>query len=178
MEVSQSQFVIGIKDVEFNSIQDEEELIKKHIAIEIILNMLIGKSSNIYKKLYVEGLLMSEPYLEYEFEKTYSHVIITGQSNDPKKVLKTLQTEIERLKKEGLEEGHFKRIKNMIYGVYIKEYNSVSDIARMFVSDYFKGINSFNYLEYFNTVSKEYTENILKKVFKAENTVISIVKGK
>ena len=66
----------------------------------------------------------------------------------------------------------------MIYGGYIKEYNNVASIARMFVSDYFKGINSFDYLEEFNTVTKEYTENVLKDVFKEENTVISIVKGK
>lgn len=178
MEVSQSLFVIGIKDVEFNSVKTEDELIKKHIAIEIILNMLIGKSSTVYKKLYEQGLLMSEPYLEYEFEKTYAHIAITGQSSDPKKVLKTLQTEIDRVKKEGLDEEHFKRIKNMIYGGYIKEYNSVAEIARMFVSDYFKGINSFDYLEYFDMVSKEYTEKILKEVFEEENTVISIVRGK
>ena len=178
MEVSQSLFVIGIKDVNFKSVQDEEELIKKHIAIEILLNMLIGKSSITYKKLYEEGLLMSEPYLEYEFEKTYAHVAITGQSKDPKKILQELQQKIEELKENGLDEEHFKRIKNMIYGGYIKEYNSVSEIARMFVSDYFKGINSFNYLEYFDEVSKEYAEKILKEVFKEEHTVISIVKGK
>lgn len=178
MEVSQSLFVIGIKDVNFQSVQDEEELIKKHIAIEILLNMLIGKSSITYKKLYEEGLLMSEPYLEYEFEKTYAHVAITGQSKDPKKILQELQQKIEELKENGLDEEHFKRIKNMIYGGYIKEYNSVSEIARMFVSDYFKGINSFNYLEYFDEVSKEYAEKILKEVFKEEHTVISIVRGK
>ena len=48
----------------------------------------------------------------------------------------------------------------------------------MFISDYFKGINSFNYLEYFDIVSKEYAETILKELFKEENTVISIIGGK
>ena len=178
MEVSQPLFVIGIKDVDFDKVQDEEELIKKHIAIEILLNMLIGKSSKVYKTLYEQGLIMSEPYLEYEFEKTYAHIAITGQSNKPKKVLEMLEEEIEEFKEKGLDEEHFSRIKNMIYGGYIKEYNSVSAIARMFVSDYFKGINSFNYLEYFDQVSKEYAEEILKEIFKQENTVISIVKAK
>ena len=175
MEVSQSMFVIGIKDVDFNKVQDEEELIKKHIAIEILLNMLIGKSSRVYKTLYEKGLIMSEPYLEYEFEKTYAHIAITGQSNNPKKVLEMIETEISKLKENGLNEQHYNRIKNMIYGGYIKEYNSVSQIARMFVTDYFKGINSFNYLEYFDEVTKEYAQKVLEDVFKEENTVISIV---
>ncbi|MGN1310447.1 MAG: EF-P 5-aminopentanol modification-associated protein YfmH [Clostridia bacterium] len=175
MEVSMPIFVIGIKDLNFG---EQENVIKKHIAIEVILNMLIGKSSKTYKKLYEQGLIMSEPYLEYEFEKTYAHIAITGQSKEPKKVLETIQNQIKKFREQGLNEEHFKRIKNMIYGGYIKEYNNVASIARMFVSDYFKGINSFDYLEEFNTVTKEYIENVLKDVFKEENTVISIVKGK
>ena len=51
-------------------------------------------------------------------------------------------------------------------------------IARMFISDYFKGINSFDYLENFSQVTKEYAENILKEVFNEEKMVISIVRGK
>lgn len=178
MDVSQNLFVIGIKDIDFDKTESEEELIKKHIAIEIILNMIIGKSSSLYTKLYEEGIIMSEPYMEYEFDKTYAHVAITGQSKDPSKVFTSIIEQIQKYKQQGLNEEHFKRIKNMIYGGYIKEYNSVSEIARMFVSDYFKGINSFNYLEYFDIVTKEYAETVLKEVFKEENTVISIIGGK
>ena len=178
MEVSQSIFVIGIKDVDFKKAQDEEEKIKKHISIEILLNMLIGKSSKVYKSLYEQGLIMSEPYLEYEFDKSYAHVAITGVSNNPKEVLKKLEEEIKKLKENGLEEEHFNRIKKMIYGGYIIEYNSVSQIARMFITDYFKGINSFNYLEYFDEVSKEYTQKVLEDLFKEEHMVISIVSKK
>jgi len=174
MEVSMPLFVIGIKDVDF---ENQENIIKKHIAIEILLNMLIGKSSKSYKRLYEKGLIMSEPYLEYEFEKTYAHIAITGQSKEPKKVLEAIQNQIAEFKEKGLNEEHFNRIKNMIYGGYIKEYNNISLIARIFVSDYFKGINAFDYLENFNAVTKEYAQNILKEVFKKENTVISIVKG-
>ena len=66
----------------------------------------------------------------------------------------------------------------MLYGNLVKEFNNVSDIARMFVTDYFKGINSFDYLEKYNEVSKELAEQILKEVFIKDKTVISIVKGK
>ena len=121
---------------------------------------------------------MAEPYLEYEFEKTYAHVAITGQSKEPKKVLEAICNQINKYKEDGLDEEHFNRIKNMIYGGYIKEYNDVAAIGRMFISDYFKGINSFDYLENFSQVTKEYAENVLKEVFKEENMVISIVRGK
>ena len=178
MEVSMPLFVIGVKDSNFVVKADKESAVKKHIAIEILLNMLIGKSSKTYKNLYEQGIIMSEPYFEYEFEKTYAHIMITGQSKEPKKVLEAICNKINEYKEKGLDEEHFKRIKNMIYGGYIKEYNDVSAIARMFTSDYFKGINSFDYLENFSQVTKEYSENILKEIFKEENMVISIVRGK
>ena len=65
MEVSSPIFMIGIKD----KLPNSEEIVKKHIAIQIILNMLIGKSSNLYKDLYNSGDLLAEPDLDYEFSK-------------------------------------------------------------------------------------------------------------
>ena len=65
----------------------------------------------------------------------------------------------------------------MIYGGYIKEYNDVQDIARMFLADYIRGINSFDYLEEIEQINVEYLEQILKDVFKEEKMVLSIVKS-
>ena len=44
-------FAIGYKDNEELK-ENRENIVKKHIAIEILLNMAIGKSSELYKKLY------------------------------------------------------------------------------------------------------------------------------
>ena len=71
----------------------------------------------------------------------------------------------------------FERIKKMIYGGYVKEFNDVSDIARMFLADYFKGINSFDYLEEIESINVEYLEQVLKNVFREDKMVISIVKN-
>ena len=57
-------------------------------------------------------------------------------------------------------------------------YNSVGDIARMFLSDSMKKINSFDYIEKYNEVTKEYAENVLKNVFKKENLVLSVINCK
>ena len=97
MEVSMPIFVIGIKDSANNKECKSDAIVKKHIAIEILLNMLIGKSSKLYKELYEEDLITGEPYLEYEFSKQYAHIAITGQSNNPKEVAKRLQEEINKM---------------------------------------------------------------------------------
>ena len=174
MEVSLPIFAVGYKDDEGMN----EEIVKKHIAIEILLNMIIGKSSDSYKELYEKGCLISEPDLDYEFAEEYAHVLISGQSKDPNIIKEKIEQTVEKYIKEGLSEEHFNRIKKKIYGDYVAEYNSVGDIARMFLTDSMKNINSFDYIEKYNEVTKEYAENVLKNVFKKENLVLSVINCK
>lgn len=74
MAVNNPLFVIGFKDkVEEN----KEEMVRKHIAIEILLYMLIGKSSSLYQDLYKNNLILAQPDLDYEFSKEYAHITIS-----------------------------------------------------------------------------------------------------
>ena len=70
----------------------------------------------------------------------------------------------------------FNRIKKMLYGEYVKVFNDSTNTARVFVSDYFKGINSFMYIDAYKTIDKEYVESILRKVFDEKNMALSVVK--
>ena len=138
---------------------------------------MLGKSSELYKKLYQEGIIYGSPSLDYEFGKNYAHVIIAGQSKEPKTLYKEFKQKVKELKEKGINEQDFNRMKKMIYGGYVKEYNEVQDIARMFLADYFKGINSFDYLEEIEGINVEYLNQVLNDVFKEDKMVISIVKN-
>ena len=177
LEVSMPLFCIGIKGKKEKDTANKNEIIKKHIAIEILLNVIIGRSSNLYKSLYQEGVLYAQPSLEYEFSKNYAHILITGQANDPEKVFNMFKQEIKNFQENGLNKEDCERMKKMIYGGYIKEYNDPEDISRMFLADYFKGINSFDYLEEMEGINVEYLEQVLKDVFKEDKMVLSIVKN-
>ena len=171
MELSNPIFGIGFKD------KVEDNMVKKHIAIEIILNTLLGKSSKLYKELTDDNTLLGTLDLEYEYSREYAFVLMTGQSRKPKKVYERINKEIENAIKNGLNSEDFERNKKKIYGDYITEYNSVEDTARMFLADYFKGVNSFEYLEEYTNVTKEYAEEILREVFDLNKEVLSIVEG-
>lgn len=174
MNVSMPLFAIGFKDIKGMN----EEIVKKHIAIEILLNMLIGKSSNLYKELYNSGTLLEEPDMDYEFSKQYAHVVISGQSERPDEVYNKLKDEIEKYIRDGLDSKHFERIKKKVYGDYVVEYNNIADVSRMFLSDSMKNISSFDYIEQYNQVSKEYTKQILEEIFNTDSMVMAIIKSK
>lgn len=178
LEVSQPLYTIGIKDKIHNvENSNKTDIVKKHIAIEILLNIIMGRSSKLYKDLYNEGLIYSGASLDYEFSKTYAHILIAGQSTDPEKLYEKFKLRVKELKENGIDENDFERNKKMIFGGYVKEYNDVTDIARMFLADYFKGINSFDYIEEINSINVEYLNQVLKDVFKENKMVLSIVKS-
>ena len=172
MDVSEPLFTIGIKD----KIATEKEKVKKHLAIEILLNMIIGKSSKLYQELYNNGILYTVPSFDYEFSRDYAHILITGQSKEPEKVYEKLKQEIEKVKQDGINSEEFERIKKMLYGAYVREYDEPGDIARMFLADFFKGINSFEYLEELTIINEQYVEQILKETFNENKMVISVIK--
>ena len=66
------------------------------------------------------------------------------------------------------------RIKNKIYGEFVKDYNDVSTIGNMAMSSFYRGINIFDYFEEYELVDKKYVEELLKEVFNEDKKVISI----
>ena len=172
MDVSIPLFTIGIKCKP----KSKEHRVKDIIAVDILLNMIIGESSSLYQKMYKKRNLLKIPSFEYESLDDYSHILISGVSNDPDEFYKELKNEINKMKQSGLNKEDFIRTKKMIYGEYVKGYNDIDCIARNFLSDFMKGVNSFDYLEEIDSVDLEYVYQILQEKFDEKKMVFSVVK--
>lgn len=173
MSVSMPIFMVGIKD----KVVSPEERVKRHMAIEVILGLVAGKSSELYKNLYENQHIFGEIDYEYEFSKNYAHVLISGQSNNPQLVKDMLITEFEKLKNKGINKENFERAKRKIYGDFVTEFNDVASIGRMFLADSIKEVKTFDYVDKYNEITIEYAMNILKEVFNEDKVALSVVKG-
>ena len=160
-------FMIGYKD------ELDEDKVKVDLASQIIFNSLLGKASKLFQELYNEGLLISKLDMSYEFSKTYAHALIAGESRNPRKVYEKI---LDVLKNEEVSKEDFERSKKNIYGFLVSEYNDVEDIGRMYLSDAVKGINSMDYVDKIENISLDYVNEILRKLYKENESVISIVK--
>ena len=123
-------------------------------------------------------MLQTEPSLIYENSKTYSHVLIQGQSETYDEVIQKWNDAVENLKQNGIEDEIFERMKKKMYGEYVKSYNDVSSIATSFLQNYFREINPLDYFEEFKNLEKTYIMQILNQVFVPQKQVVSIVKPK
>ena len=114
----------------------------------------------------------------YESAKDYAHAIIQGKTLDVEKVKQIIEEKIEKYKNDGIQDKEFERAKRKIYGLYVREFNEVSATSIMFVTNYFKNINPFEYIESYKTISKDYLEDLLKEIFVTEKMVESCITPK
>ena len=172
VNVSKPLYTIGIKCIPLT----KREQVKTSLGIEIILRILLGESSSLYKELYHDGNIFEVPELSFEFGEDYAHILITGSANNPDELYSKVKNKINEFKEKGLNIEDLERTKKLIYGNMIKQYNDVTDIARTFLSDFMKDINSFDYLEEIETIDINYTNELIKNVFKEDKMVLSVVK--
>lgn len=173
MDVSLPIFAFGYKMKPTN-----KDKVKRNLSIEILLEILFGTSSELYKELYEKGLIYDLLSASYESAKDYAHAIIQGKTLDVEKVKQIIEEKIEKYKNDGIQDKEFERAKRKIYGLYVREFNEVSATSIMFVTNYFKNINPFEYIESYKTISKDYLEELLKEIFVTEKMVESCITPK
>jgi len=175
MSVSTPLFFIGYKDVDLNL--KGTKLLKKEVELRLLLDILFGKSSELFESLYDKGLIDNSFGGEYSGDINYGHTIIGGESKDPKEVLKIINDYIDEKIKEGLNEEDFHRIKKKQIGENLSYFNSIEFIGSSFISYFFKDINFMEYIDALNETSFEKVEERFKNHFLKERQVLSIVKG-
>ncbi len=167
---------IGFKD---NYIKEKalKQRIKFDIATQIALEMLVGKSSKLHETLYNMGLITEELGKSYNYEADYGFAMIEGYSNKPKEVIDFFIEKLDNLDKN-ISLENFERIRKMLKGEFVFEFNNVPKIARMIFADYIKGINTFDYFDQYEQVTFDDIKEVFRELINKENMAISIIEGK
>ncbi len=182
MDVSIPMAVLGFKDTKAQRLrqagykEDNNDLVKRDVAIEILLSIIAGDSSSVFEELYNDGTITKSIGGDFTFEEDYAYSTFSFESNDIDKVVDRIKLEIESLKESGLDDDVFDRTKKMLYGGFIRTFNDPTNTARAFVTDYFKGINSFEFIDAYQNINKSYVEEVLKEHFDFNNMALSIIK--
>jgi len=173
MEVSAPLFIIGFKEDTVNAGPDYAV----HSAgMNILMEMLLGKGSDIYTLLYEKGLITSNFDADYTFESNYSYSTIGGESRNPEEVREIIINELNKIFSKGLDKESFERIKKMKIGSTLKIFNSVDKIGHQFVASYMKGLEFFKLSDAYRNIKFENIESIFKKHFILDNIAMSVIR--
>lgn len=171
--VSMPMFNIAFKD---NKVGIRgNELLKKEVITDILIDMIFKKGSSLYEDLYMKGLINENFGAGFSSQVDYAFTIIGGDSKDPREVKRVILEFIDKYKKEGLLEDDFERSKKKKIGNFLKYFDSVNFIGNNFIAYNFKGINMLDYLDVVKEITFEEVEERLNSHFKEEFCTISIV---
>lgn len=171
LSVATPQFMFGFKE----SWDTPERTTKEEISMEILLDMISGQSSELYKRLFDGKLINNSFGFEYFTGFGYSCVLFAGESNDPKKVAEEIVGEIGRFRETGFDKTAFERTKKKLYGRMIMGMNDIEGLANNMAVSYFAGEDVFTDFEIFKTVTLDDVNDIFKKTLDENRSVLSVI---
>ncbi len=170
LAVAQPMFCFGFKE----TVDKPTRSVKERICTAILMEIIAGETSPLYKKLVDEGLINDEFSSEYFTGNGYSAVIFEGESSDPKRVAEEIKQEIARIKTEGIDKKLFSAIRCGMYGNAIRMFDSVESIAMQFVDCAMSDSGLFDEIKYLKSVT---AEDVFKRISLLDNnkTVLSVI---
>ncbi|MCQ2485391.1 MAG: insulinase family protein [Clostridia bacterium] len=172
LSVATPQFMLGFKE----HWDTPERTTKEEITMEILMDMLSGSSSELYRRLFDMKLINSGFGAEYFTGFNYSCVLFSGESADPKAVADEIKKEIRKFRENGIDEKTFERTKKKLYGRMIMGMNDVDNIANNMVVSYFADETIFTDFEIYKTVTVDDVKDMLSKTLDENYSVLSVIK--
>ena len=172
MAVAMPQFVIGYKETPDNG---PLTTLRERAETDVLLALIAGRSSRLYNALLEQGLINDEFDSSFFTGHGYAVTLFQGESRDPAAVAAALQEEIERLRREGIDEEAFLRAKNSLYGHSVMMYNSMERIAGSLVECAMEGTDPFEADEAYRRIEKRDLEVRLRARFDPARRVLSTV---
>lgn len=168
--VAAPMFAIGYKE-EAPRRKTEEEL----AATDMLLRILTGSISPLYRRLLSEGLINDEFDAEYLEGPGYAMVLVSGESRDPDAVARALNEEAERVRREGIPEEDFECARRTAYGNAIAGFGNVGMLCNVMTDCALSGRTFGNEPDILRTITKEQVELRLAEQLDAGRMAISIV---
>lgn len=172
LAVATPQFMLGFKE----NWDTPERTAKEEVTMEILLDMISGPTSELYKRLFDEKLINNSFGFEYFTGFGYSCVLFAGESSDPKQVAEEIFKEIDKFKAEGFNKADFERTQKKLYGRMIMGMNDVDGIANNMATSYFAGEDIFTDFETYKTVTLDDIHELFAKTLDKKYSVLSVIK--
>lgn len=171
MGVDMPKFAIGYKT---KPVRDNQ--VRDNLVTNLALDIVLGKISPLYSSLMENGLINSSFSKEYFVGRGFSCLLISGESNDPRKVLDEITTEVKRLQSDGISDEDFEISLKRTYGRDVYSFNETENLANGLVDSYFNGYGIFDTLNLYKTVTKDEVEKVIREKFKDEGCCLSVIK--
>ncbi|MDR0930234.1 MAG: insulinase family protein [Clostridiales bacterium] len=159
LSVATPLFLIGFKDNNF-----EDDILKKEIITDILMELIFGKGSKLYEDLYSAGLINETFACDFDSEQSYAFASVGGESPNPDEVLNQINN---YLPSANIASADFERVRNMLIGDYLRKYNDVEDIGHEFIAALNRDEDYFSYLDVIDSITIDDINRRMIELFKS-----------
>ncbi len=171
LAVSLPLFMLGFKEPCRREDKSTEEVVEANLLLELIA----GKTSPLYRRLMEQGLINDSFGTEYFEGSGYAASLFTGETRDPKAVRDEILREIVRLRETGIDSAAFERAKRRYYGRAVMSFNSVENIANSLAACHFTGRSLFEESGCVARMTKQRLEQRLQDTLRDDQAVLSAI---
>ena len=172
MEVAMPMFNLGFK-CEFPG--SGEAAIRQEMIGDLAAEALFGESSELYLRLYEDGLIDSSFGGGFETIDGMAMLLCSGDSDDPEAVRAAVLQQAEKIAQTGVSEEDFRRMKRSAFGRRVRDLDSFDSTCFRLCAYEMSGYNYFDFPALYERIEKEEIQEFLRRVVRKERCSLSVI---
>ena len=173
MEVAMPMFNLGFK-CEYPG--SGEAAIRQEMVGDLAAEALFGESSELYLRLYEDGLIDSSFGGGFETIDGMAMLLCSGDSDDPEAVRDAVLEQAEKLSREGVDAEAFLRMKRSAFGRRVRDLDSFDSTCFRLCAYELSGYDYFDFPALYERIEKEEIQEFLRRVVRTDRCSLSVIR--
>ncbi|MBD3109375.1 insulinase family protein [Bacillus sp. AGMB 02131] len=171
MNVSTPKVLVGIKPE--NKSLSGAELLKNELTVNLLLDILFGRSSDMYEHLYSTGLIDGTFSYDYTREENFGFAMIGGDSGKPDELAdQIINYLLEKKEHDDITEETLMRTKKKKIGGFLRSLNSPEYIANSFTRYAFYKTSLFEIVPVLESITLEDIQKAASELISKERMTV------
>ena len=172
MEVAMPMFNLGFK-CEYPG--SGEAAIRQEMVGDLAAEALFGESSELYLKLYEEGLIDSSFGGGFETIDGMAMLLCSGDSDNAEAIRDAVLEQAEKIVREGVQEDAFLRMKRSAFGRRLRDLDSFDSTCFRLCAYAMSDYDYFQFPDLYERIEKEEIRQFLRRVVRPDRCSLSVI---
>ncbi len=168
-------FYLGLKD---NSPLAGAAGQTQYATASVMMDILFGKSSELYQQLMGKGLITGALGMEYSMEADYAYGMVGSESLDPEGAWQHIDHFLTREAGSLITDDEVERVKRKTIGRFLQACNSVESLARMTVTMVNRGMDLFDYYDALQALDSRQVRERFETMTQSGRRALSVIRPK
>jgi predicted Zn-dependent peptidase len=174
MEVALPKLLIGYKETGVPLAG--RELLMRELVNDFALDILFGRSSDAFTRLYVSELALDDFSAGYHTCAGVGFVAIGGETPNPEGLEAAVGGILDGVSSRGLDAAEFERHKRKFIGGFVRSFNSLEFIANHYTGYRFHGLDLFDVVDALERIRREEVLDRIRALASPGRRAVSLIR--